>query len=93
MVRKRLKPLESICTPTSEEDRILQARWERILTDSGLSMDKGRPPREWIDRGTDRERREDVVEYSGTSNDLVGREEEETRILSGKKSNKGPGPD
>ena len=65
--------------------------WERVLRESGLSMNSGRPPQRWIDRGTPEERREDIVIYVGTSNDLVGMEEEENRKVSGKVAPEGHG--
>ena len=62
-----------------------QEYWEKILSDSGLSMNRGHPSQIWIDRGTLTERREDKLSYVGTSNDLVNVESEQYSKKTGKK--------
>jgi hypothetical protein len=77
----------------SKTDESSQEYWEKVLTESGLAMERGRPLRLWIDRGTPNERREDIVSYVGTSNNLVGIEEEQYRKKSGRVRPKGHAPD
>lgn len=62
------------------------------MASHGLSTRRGESPKEWIDRGTDKERREDIVTSVGGSENLAGLEEEEYRKNTGKKSPEGSSP-
>ena len=66
--------------PTNTE----KSYWENVLRSWNLSMNRGKSPQTWIDRGTETERRESVTNQVGSLNNLVGVEEEEFRKASGK---------
>lgn len=91
--KKETSPLESISTHSGDPSENSQEYWERVLSESGLSMNRGRAPQQWIDRGRPNEHREDIVTHVGTSANLVGIEEEETRNRTGRVNPKGHRPE
>jgi hypothetical protein len=93
MVNKKPKSNRINVYPANEDLENSQAYWDKVLSDSGLSMERGRSPRIWIDRDTPNEHRIDVLEYVGTSKDLLDVEEEQEKIRSGKTQLDGDGPD
>jgi hypothetical protein len=64
--------------------------WEEILRKEGLSMERGLTAPNWLNsfRGG-----KDVISYIGTSNNVVGMEEEQYRHSKGKNTDLGCGPD
>jgi hypothetical protein len=74
-------------------DQESQEHWDKVLAENGLSMERGRSPRVWIDRNTPNEHRIDQLEYVGTSKNLVDKEEEQEKINSGIRQPDGAGPD
>lgn len=67
--------------------------WKEVLRSYNLSMDKGRPPQVWLDRGEETERRYRVVTFVGTATNLSGIQEEKIRRKRGKVSPSGHGPE
>ena len=67
--------------------------WEKVLTSHGLSAEKGRSPRMWINRGTELEELVRRELFVGGVNEIIGIDEEEFRKESGQVRPKGAGPD
>ena len=92
MKKKKRKSNRMSMDPYIEDPVNTQSYWNKALADSGLSMESGRAPRRWVDRGTENERREDALVYVGSSADLVRVEEEQESRRTGHVRPHGHGP-
>lgn len=76
-----------------DTSNVSQDYWDSVLTSYGLSAERGRAPRKWINRGTDLEELVRLEVHVGRSQNLEGVEEQEIRRETGRVTPTGRGPD